>query len=70
MSVRRPKLGALEPELRDYLEQRNGDKILIVNIESVPAMEALDDIINVPDLDAVLIGPHDLALISRDDDSS
>src|SRR6187431_1045296 len=27
----------LEPELRDYLEKRNGDKILIVNIESVPA---------------------------------
>src|SRR5687767_13389101 len=34
----------LEPELRTYLEQRNGDKILIANIESVPAMENLDDI--------------------------
>src|SRR5436189_2005161 len=27
----------LEPELRDYLEKHNGDKILIVNIESIPA---------------------------------
>lgn len=51
----------LEPELRDYLEQRNGDKILIVNIESTPAIENLHDICSVPGLDAVLIGPHDLS---------
>src|SRR5688572_3276064 len=51
----------LEPELRDYLEQRNGDKILIANIESVPAIENLDEICAVPGLDAVLIGPHDLS---------
>jgi len=35
--------------------------LLIVNIESVPAMEALDEILAVPGLDAVLIGPHDLS---------
>jgi 4-hydroxy-2-oxoheptanedioate aldolase len=52
---------ALEPELRTYLEERNRDTILIVNIESVPAMQALDDICAVPGLDAVLIGPHDLS---------
>ncbi|MBI2807906.1 MAG: aldolase [Planctomycetes bacterium] len=51
----------LEPELRDYLEKRNGDKILIVNIESVPAIQNLHDICSVPGLDAVLIGPHDLS---------
>ncbi len=51
----------LEPELRDYLEQRNGDKILIVNIESVPAIQNLPEICSVPGLDAVLIGPHDLS---------
>jgi 4-hydroxy-2-oxoheptanedioate aldolase len=53
--------GSMQPELRDYLEQRNGDKILIANIESVPAMERLDAICQVPGLDAVLIGPHDLS---------
>ncbi len=53
--------GTLEPELRAYLEQRNGDKVLIANIESVPAIEALHDICAVPGLDAVLIGPHDLS---------
>jgi 2-keto-3-deoxy-L-rhamnonate aldolase RhmA len=51
----------LEPELREYLEKRNGDKILIANIESVPAIENLDAICSVPGLDAVLIGPHDLS---------
>jgi 2-keto-3-deoxy-L-rhamnonate aldolase RhmA len=51
----------LEPELREYLEQRNGDKILIVNIESVPAILNLHAICSVPGLDAVLIGPHDLS---------
>ena len=51
----------LEPELRDYLEKRNGDKILIANIESVPAIENLHEICSVPGLDSVLIGPHDLS---------
>src|SRR5262245_53674007 len=51
----------MEPELRDYLEKRNGDKILIVNIESVPAIASLDEISSVSGLDAVLIGPHDLS---------
>jgi len=53
--------GTLEPELKSYLEARNDDTILIVNIESVPALEALDEILSVPGLDAVLIGPHDLS---------
>ena len=51
----------LEPELRTYLEERNGDKILIANIESVPAIENLHEICSVPGLDCVLIGPHDLS---------
>jgi 2-keto-3-deoxy-L-rhamnonate aldolase RhmA len=52
---------SLEPELRNYVEQRNSDKILIANIESVPAIENLHEICSVPGLDAVLIGPHDLS---------
>ncbi|MBR6739658.1 MAG: aldolase [Clostridia bacterium] len=51
----------LEPELKDYLEKANQSRSVIVNIESVPAMEALDDILAVPGLDAILIGPHDLS---------
>jgi 4-hydroxy-2-oxoheptanedioate aldolase len=43
------------------LDQRNGGKILIANMESVPALENLDEICSVPGLDAVLIGRHDLS---------
>lgn len=51
----------LEPRLQQYLLERNEGTILIVNIESVPAIEQLDSILAVPGLDAVLIGPHDLS---------
>jgi len=50
----------LEPELEGYLAERNAGSVLIVNIESAPALAALDEILAVPGLDAVLIGPHDL----------
>lgn len=50
----------LDPALENYMGERN-QTVLIVNIESVPAMEALDEILAVPQLDAVLIGPHDLS---------
>ncbi len=51
----------LEPELRTYLQKRNDDTIFIVNIESVPAIENLEQILAVGSIDAVLIGPHDLS---------
>jgi 2-keto-3-deoxy-L-rhamnonate aldolase RhmA len=50
----------VEPELESYLDTNASDRLLIVNIESVPAINALDEILAVPGLDAVLIGPHDL----------
>jgi len=52
----------LEPKLADYLANWNAGRLMIVNIESVPALEALDEILAVPDIDALLIGPHDLSL--------
>jgi 4-hydroxy-2-oxoheptanedioate aldolase len=51
----------LEPPLTKYLEHANAGNILVLNIESVPAIEALDEIVSVPGVDAVLIGPHDLS---------
>jgi 2-keto-3-deoxy-L-rhamnonate aldolase RhmA len=50
-----------EPVLAEYLNEQNADNVLIVNIESRPAMDCLDDILKVPGLDAVLVGPHDLS---------
>ena len=51
----------LDGELKDYLENRARDHILLVNIESCPAIDNLDAILAVPDLDGILIGPHDLS---------
>jgi 4-hydroxy-2-oxoheptanedioate aldolase len=53
--------GSCEPELEDYMRQHTAGNTLIVNIESVPAIAALDEILAVPGLDGVLIGPHDLS---------
>lgn len=50
-----------EPELADYMAKSAAKRLLIVNIESTPAIAALDDILAVTGLDAVLIGPHDLS---------
>ena len=58
--LRRPD--ALGAPLRDYLNKFNSGNILVVNIESVPAIENLDAILSVEGLDAVLIGPHDLSV--------
>lgn len=52
----------LEPELAAYLKKRNGDLILSIMIESRPALDHLDALLTVPELDAVLIGPHDLSV--------
>ncbi len=49
------------PQLESYLADRARERLLIVNIESTPAIDALRDIVQVPGLDGVLIGPHDLS---------
>lgn len=51
---------AFEPELESYVARRNS-AALILNLESAPACRALDELLAVPDLDGVLIGPHDLS---------
>lgn len=51
----------LEERLKDYLWERNEGKLTILNIESVPAIERLEQILSVPGIDALVIGPHDLS---------
>lgn len=53
---------ALDSVTADYLANFNDDNVMIVNIESIAALEALDDILAVPGVDALLIGPHDLSI--------
>jgi 4-hydroxy-2-oxoheptanedioate aldolase len=52
----------LEPELAAFLERRNASSVLMLNIESVPAMERMDDLLSEPGIDGVIIGPHDLSV--------
>lgn len=56
------KKDSLTPELKDYLKDWNKDNFLMINIESVPAIERLDRILAEPGLDGVIIGPHDLSI--------
>ena len=51
----------VSPEIDEYIIKRNADNVLIINIESQPAIEALDDLLAAPEVDGVLIGPHDLS---------
>ena len=50
-----------EPRLADYLAARARDRLLLVNIESLPAIRNLDALLAVPGLDGVVVGPHDLS---------
>lgn len=45
-----------------YLRKRNADGVAIINVESLPAIEALPELVAVEGLDAVLVGPHDLSV--------
>jgi len=49
-------------EMESYLQRYNTGNIAIANIESVPALEKLDALLDVPGLDGVFIGPHDLSV--------
>lgn len=52
----------LSAEMISFLQQYNAGNMAIANIESVPAMEKLDELLSVPGLDGVFIGPHDLSI--------
>ena len=48
--------------MRQYISAHNAANICIANIESVPALAQLDELLSVEGLDAVFIGPHDLSV--------
>lgn len=45
----------------DYFEKANDEVCLLLQVESVAGLEALDDIVNTEGVDGVFIGPADLA---------
>lgn len=52
----------MESTLREYLDKWNEGNVCIANIESVPALERLEELLAIRGLDAVFIGPHDLSI--------
>jgi len=53
---------SLSPDMAEYLKSYNLGNLLIANIESVPAITNLDNLLAESGLDGVFIGPHDLSV--------
>ena len=49
-------------ETKTYLEERNRSNVCIIGIESVPAIENLENILHVDGIDAIFVGPNDLTI--------
>ena len=47
---------------KEYLEARNRNNVCIVGIESVPAIENLENILRIQGIDAIFVGPNDLSI--------
>ena len=45
-----------------YLEERNRNSVAIIGIESVAAIENLENILQVPGIDGIFVGPNDLSI--------
>ena len=52
----------LSPDLDHYLKKYNQDCLCLINIESTVGLDNLDHLLEVPGLDGVVIGPHDLSI--------
>ena len=47
---------------KEYLQQNNRNSFVMIGIESVPAIENLEAIVQVEGIDVIFIGPHDLTV--------
>jgi len=52
----------LDDTTAKYLEENNKDKLMFINIESIAGIAAMDEILQVPGVDAIQVGPHDLSI--------
>lgn len=58
--TRAAKYGLVEP-LSEYVQQANAETLLITHVETVQALETLPEVLEVPGIDVVFIGPTDLS---------
>lgn len=47
---------------KEYLQNINANSIVMIGIESVPAVENLENILQVKGIDAIFVGPNDLSI--------
>ncbi len=59
LSPRAARFGASSPE---YFAKANSNTVVIVSVETAEAVRNLDDILAVPGIDGIFIGPMDLAV--------
>ncbi|MGH9844556.1 MAG: HpcH/HpaI aldolase family protein [Blastocatellia bacterium] len=60
--VRAAGYGQLQPfSFKDYIAQANEETMLVAQVETGAAVEALPEIVKIPDIDVFFIGPTDLS---------
>ena len=48
-------------DFKPYIDTWNDSSIFIIQVESITAVDNIKDLVNVPGLDAVMIGPYDIS---------
>lgn len=60
--VRPANFGQIQPfSFKEYTAQANAETMVIAQVETAAAVEALPDILQVPDIDVIFVGPTDLS---------
>lgn len=52
----------LDHEMQNFLQEFNRDHYVVIGVESMEAVSRLEELISVPGVDAVFLGPHDLTV--------
>src|SRR2546425_1125031 len=55
------QISGVGPPLADYVTEANQQTMLVVQVETTPAVEALPQILKIANVDVVFIGPSDLS---------
>lgn len=60
--VRPANFGQVQPfNFKDYVAEANAETMVIAQVETAQAVDALPEIIKIPDIDVIFIGPTDLS---------
>ncbi len=60
--VRPANFGQIQPfSFKDYTVQANAETMVIAQVETAAAVDALPEILQVPDIDVIFVGPTDLS---------